>query len=308
MIEDVIVVGGGPAGAACALWAHQMGMRTLLVESASAVGGLQRRSPYTNRWMPGLQGRTGQEVAESLQAHLEAAGVPCLLNFTALRIRRSVEHAGWDVSSERLAHAARCVVIATGARPRCEGFVENDRVGIGPGVSMERLDVAGKRVAILGGGDNAFDQAIFALRRGARRVDIYCRRAPRAQPILQRGIQAQCVHVGPFHADPSRMTVDGTPYDVIGVQFGFEACIPGGLRLPLREGYVEVDRRGAVPEVPGLFAAGEVTNYWHPCVTTSYAHGVQVARSIQAEMLAPASSAMASHSDAEQMPLFASAA
>jgi len=244
-----------------------------------------------------LQGKTGQEVAASLRAHLEAAAVPHLVNFTAAKIQRSAEHAGWDVPNERATHTAHYVVIATGAKPRREGFVENDRVGIGPGVTTERLNVADKRVAILGGGDNAFDNAIFALRRGARSVDIYCRRAPRAQPILQREIAAQSVHVGPFQADQSRMTVNGTPHDIIGVQFGYEACIPGGLRLPLRDGYINVDRRGSVPEFPSLFAAGEVTNYWHPCVTTSYAHGVQVAKSIQSELLTVSSAVVSSQMD-----------
>lgn len=281
MIEDVIVVGGGPAGAACALWAHQLGLRVLLIEAGSAMGGLQRRSPYVNRWLPGLPGRTGQEVAASLQSHLESAAVPHLLDFTVTTIRRGADHAAWEVSDGRVTHVAHHVVIATGSRPRHGGFVDTDRVGIGPGMAMERLAVAGRRVAILGGGDNAFDQAAFALQRGACAVDLYCRRAPGAQPLLQRQVDPHRVHVGPFHADAASMTVNGTPYDVFGIQFGFEACIPGGLRLPSNDGYVVVDRRGAVQGFPGLFAAGEVTNYWQPCVTTSYAHGVQVAKSIQ---------------------------
>ena len=305
MIEDVIVIGGGPAGAACALWAHQLGLRVLLLEAGPAVGGLQLRSPYRNWWIPGVQDKTGQQVAASLQAHLEAAAVPCRLNFPVTAIRRSAGHVGWEVSDGRAAHAARYVVIATGAKPRCEGFVESDCVGIGPGISMERLDVAGKRVAILGGGDNAFDQAALARQRGARCVDIYCRRAPRAQPILMRQVEARHVHVGPFHADQPSMTVNGTPYDVFGVQFGFRACIPAGLHLPLKEeGYVDVDHRGAVVGVPRLFAAGEVTNYWHPCVTTSYAQGVQVAKAIQNELQLAAYSKTPGHA----VPLLASAA
>lgn len=288
MIEDVIVVGGGPAGVACALWAHQLGMRVLLLEAGPAVGGLQLRSPYLNRWLPGLQERTGQEMAAALQAHLVAAAVPHAVNFPVASVRRAAGHAGWDVSNGEVTHAARYVVIATGSKPRREGFFESDSVGIGPGVSMERLDLVGKRVAILGGGDNAFDQANFAVRRGARCVDIYCRRAPRAQPILRRQSEARAVHVGPFHANQYTMTVNGMPYDILGVQFGFEASVPAGLRLPMRDGYVDVDRRGEVRQFPRLFAAGEVTHYWHPCVTTSCAHGVQVAKSIQNELqLAP---------------------
>jgi thioredoxin reductase len=285
MIEDVLVIGGGPAGAACALWAHQLGMRALLLEAGPAVGGLQLRSPYENRWIPGLQGKTGQEVAASLQAHLDAAGVPYEVGFNVASIQRSAKGAGWEVSNGSTTRLAHYVVIATGAKPRSGGFVPSDSVGIGPGVTMESIDVLDKRVAILGGGDNAFDNAIFAQRRGARSVDIYCRRTPRAQPILQREVPADRVHVGTFLADQSRMTVNDTPYDVIGVQFGFEACIPGGLRLPSRDGYIEVDRHGAIPGCSALYAAGEVTKYWHPCVTTSYAHGVQVSKSIHARIL-----------------------
>ncbi|CAN5451666.1 NAD(P)/FAD-dependent oxidoreductase [soil metagenome] len=283
-MNDLVVVGGGPAGAACALWAHQLGMRVLLLEAGPVVGGLQLRSPYENRWLPGLQGRTGQEVAAQLHAHLGAAAVPLAVDFNVVSIRRDADEGLWEVASDTNAHLARHVVIATGSRPRRCGFRESTRIGIGPGLSMERLDVAGKRLAILGGGDNAFDMAVFALRRGAGHVDIYCRREPRAQPILQDAFPAHQVHVGAFLADPSNMTVNGASYDFFGVQFGFEACIPGGLQLPLHGGGVQVDRRGAVHGFPGLFAAGEVTNFWHPCVATSYAHGVQVATSIQAEL------------------------
>lgn len=285
-MNDLVVVGGGPAGAACALWAHQLGMRVLLLEAGPVVGGLQLRSPYENRWLPGLQGRTGQEVAAQLHAHLDAAAVPLAVDFEVVSIRRHAEEACWEVAGNRVAHLARHVVIATGSRPRNGGFLESTRIGIGPGLSMERLDVEGKRLAILGGGDNAFDMAVFALRRGAGHVDIYCRREPRAQRFLQEAFPPHQVHVGAFLADPSCMTVNGAAYDFFGVQFGFEASIPGGLQLPLREGGIDVDRRGAVPGFPGLFAAGEVTNFWHPCVATSYAHGVQVATSVQAELAA----------------------
>ena len=285
-MQDVLVVGGGPAGAACALWLHQFGMDVMLLEAGPAIGGLQLRSPYTNRWIPGLQGKTGQEVAAQLHAHLRTECVPHTVGCNVTTIRRSTGDVGWDVLTDGPTRRARHVVISTGSTPRHGGFVESACVGIGPGVSMERIDVQGKSVSILGGGDNAFDQAAFALRRGARSVDIFSRRTPRAQSLLKAQVPAHCIHVGPFEADPSRMQVNGRPCDVLGVQFGFEARIPGGLRLPLRDGYIEVDRTGAVPGFPGLFAAGEVTNFWHPCVTTAVAHGVQVAKSIHNEHLA----------------------
>jgi len=87
------------------------------------------------------------------------------------------------------------------------------------------------------------------------------------------------------------MTVHGEPFQIFGVQFGFEACVPTGLVLPRRGGYIEVDRDGKVPGVHGMYAAGEVTTFWHPCVTTSYAHGVQVAKAINQQVLAASTAA-----------------
>lgn len=106
MTEDVSVIGGGPAGAACALWVHQLGMHALLLEARPVVGGLQLRSPYENRWIPGLQGKTGQEVAASLQAHLEAAAVPHELNFNVVSIQRSAERGARRLGSIEWPHNA----------------------------------------------------------------------------------------------------------------------------------------------------------------------------------------------------------
>ena len=72
MAERVIIAGGGPAGVACAIWLHKLGADVLLIEAADRLGGLQRRSPYENLWIPGVQGRTGLEVAEALDDHVTA--------------------------------------------------------------------------------------------------------------------------------------------------------------------------------------------------------------------------------------------
>ena len=291
MWTDVLVIGGGPAGVACGLWLHQFGIGCLLLEDRSCLGGLQMRSPYVNRWVPGLQGRTGQQVGSELERHLLAAGVPHLLDSRVTSVRRNGDRERWEVSTWRRTHSARCIVVATGTRPRDGGFVESAAVGIGPGTSTERIDVRGRRVAVLGGGDNAFDQAAFILGRGARQVDIYCRRAPRAQPLTQQQARSAGarVHVGPFHADAAALQVNGRGYDAFSVQYGFESSIPPGLALPMANGRVLVDRYGAVPGLPAVFAAGDVADFLHPCVATAMAHGIQVAKAIQQRLSAAGS-------------------
>ncbi|MGN6423490.1 MAG: NAD(P)/FAD-dependent oxidoreductase [Asticcacaulis sp.] len=274
MTERVIIAGGGPAGVACAIWLHKLGADVLLIEAQDRLGGLQRRSPYENLWIPGVQGRTGQQVAAALDAHVAALGVPVLRGCAVTQVSadgRRVTTAQGDVE-------ARFFVIATGSRPRSGGFTASAKVAIGPGEAMEALDVLDKPVAVLGGGDNAFDQARFVRDRGGRPT-VFSRTPPRAQNLLQDMIADVPVIVGPYEADQTAMTVNGEPFAAFGVMYGFEAVIPDGLTPELDNGYVKVDRFGET-SLPGVYACGEVTDYWHPCVTTSAAHGIQVAKAI----------------------------
>ena len=273
---DVIIIGGGPAGLSCAIWLKKLGVETMLLEASGELGGLQTRSPYENLWIPGVQGKTGQEVAAALAQHAVDVGATLRVGCPATAIARTAD--GFAVTTPDEDLSARYIVIATGSTPRTGGFTPSQQVAIGPGVPMEALDVTGRDVAILGGGDNAFDQARFVRDRGGR-VTVFSRREPRAQKLLQDQAQGVKVVVGLYLASQARMTVNGQAFAAFGVQYGFEAVVPAGLTLRRLRGYVRVNQAGETSE-PGVYACGEVTDFWHPCVTTSAAHGVQVAKQI----------------------------
>ncbi|ESQ84708.1 hypothetical protein AEAC466_06545 [Asticcacaulis sp. AC466] len=277
MNRDVVIIGGGPAGVACAIWLKKLGVDCLLLEASGRLGGLQTRSPYENLWIPGVQGKTGQAVAASLEAHARALDIDMRMNSPALSVD------GLRVATAEGVFDARFIVIATGSRPRAAGFKAAQVVAIGPGEPMEALDVSGRRVAILGGGDNAFDQARFVRDRGGQ-VTVFSRTPPRAQAGLRALVSDVPVVVGPYEADQAAMTVNDRPFDAFGVMFGFEAVIPAGLSSKLENGYVAVDREGRT-SLPGVYACGEVTDFWHPCVTTATAHGIQVAKQISLRLI-----------------------
>ncbi|MGZ3298500.1 MAG: NAD(P)/FAD-dependent oxidoreductase [Asticcacaulis sp.] len=272
IIRQVIVLGGGPAGISAAIWLKKLGADVILLEASDALGGLQRRSPYDNLWIPGVQGRTGQDVARALSGHAAAVGVEVRLNTGGAPVTREDEM--WSAGG----FCAHHLVLATGARPRAGRFKAAHNVAIGPGEPMEAMEVANRRIAILGGGDNAFDQARFVRDRGGE-VTVFSRAAPRAQKLLQEMIADVRVVTGPYRASQKTMTVNGEVFDGFGVMYGFEAVVPDGIGPRRQGGYVRVDRFGAT-SLPGIFACGEVTDYWHPCVTTAAAHGVQVAKQI----------------------------
>jgi thioredoxin reductase len=268
--KEAIILGGGPAGLAAAIWLKKLGVDAVLLERSDALGGLQRRSPYENLWIPGVQGRTGQDVARAMADHAAVLGVEVRLNHTAPVSRGDLYQTG--------DFAAPYVVSATGTIPRAGRFKPSPTVAIGPGEPMEALDVAGRRVAILGGGDNAFDQARFVRDRGGE-VTIFSRAEPRAQRLLRDQIPEVRVVAGPYEARQKAMSVNGEAFDAFGVMYGFEAVVPEGLKPRRKGGYIQVNRLGET-SLPGVYACGEVTDYWHPCVTTAAAHGIQVAKQI----------------------------
>jgi thioredoxin reductase len=273
---QVIIIGGGPAGLSCAIWLTRLGVNSLLLEASGILGGLQTRSPYENLWIPGVQGKTGQQVAAAIAQHAVDVGAELRVGRPATSVARHGD--GFQVKTPDGEVHGRFVVVATGSTPRTGGFKSSANLAIGPGEPMEALDVAGRAVAILGGGDNAFDQARFVRDRGGR-VTVFSRTPPRAQKLLQDLVADIPVVVGPYDARQSDMTINGKSFDVFGIQYGFEAVVPAGLELRRQDGYVEVDRFGETSE-RNVFACGEVTDFWHPCVTTSAAHGVQVAKQI----------------------------
>lgn len=273
MQTQVLVIGGGPAGIACAIWLRKLGVACVLFEASAQLGGLQTLSPYENLWIPGVQGKTGQDVAASLARHAADLGVDIRLKTPVTGIVPG--YRAGDVE-------APFVVIATGTRPRAGGFTPSATVAIGPGTPMESMDVAGRRVAILGGGDNAFDQARFVRDRGGK-ATVFSRKAPRAQALLQAMIPEVRVVAGPYAADQNAMTVNGEVFDAFGVMYGFEAVVPPGLDPAMENGYISVNRFGE-SSLPGVYACGEVTDYWHPCVSTAVAHGIQVAKQISLKL------------------------
>lgn len=278
--SPVIVIGAGPAGAACALWLDELGHAVTLLEKNDVAGGLQNFSPYENIWLPGLQGLQGREVAQRIHEQMLKRKIPLQTGVEVRCVARA--GSGYDVtlSDNRKLHA-RYVVLATGTRFRAGKFIPSPNVSIGPGRNFEALAIEGKTLAILGGGDNAFDAYRFAQMKNVKACKIFARNL-RVQRKLRAMVPASDVIIGEYHGEQNSMHVNGTAFDLFAVQYGFEPVVPAGLESLHRTPYgtIEADMNGCT-SLEGLYAIGEVAGTFHPCVTTSYAHGIQAAKHIQ---------------------------
>jgi thioredoxin reductase len=284
---DALIIGAGPAGASCALWLARLGLSPMLVDARPAPGGLLHESPYRNDWIVTQPGVTGNDLAEGIGLALAATGVPMMLGSFARSAIRSgggtyeVQFELPDGAPRML--AARHIVIATGVRPRAGGFERSDRVLIGPGVHIAKQDFTGLRVAILGGGDNAFENYEFVRRGGASAVHIYARTV-RAGHVFTERVARGDVRIGAYVVDPVSIQVDDESYDLLLVMYGWEPVAVFAAQLGLErdaKGYISVDFNTCRTSVAGVFAIGEVTARSHPSVVTAMADGVTAAKAIQ---------------------------
>ena len=122
---------------------------------------------------------------------------------------------------------------------------------IGPGSPIVAQDYSGLSVAVLGGGDNAFENYVYVRNRGARAVHLYARSVRAAAMGAARRPRGRAHR--PYQVDPAARSVDGRQYDLILVFYGWEpqAGFADDLRLARDErGYISTDFATAETSVP----------------------------------------------------------
>jgi len=293
-VYDAIIIGAGPAGVSCAVWLARLGFSPLLLDANDRIGGLCLGHAYHDNWNASLPGRTGTEVAEQLALSVQQAQVATALNdaVSTLHLTRSQDFIVTTQSGKQW--QAPHAVLASGVRARRMSELQAlgktqfspeplPGVLIGPGAHVAAQNFRGKRVAVLGGGDNAFENALYALDHGAAAVDIHARSVRAQQQFVQR-FPASRVHGCAVQVELVERRVNGQLYDLILVCYGWEPCAAFADELALARdarGFIVSDWATAQTSVAGVYAIGEVAQRQHPCVVTALADGVTAAKAIQ---------------------------
>ena len=159
-IYDMIIIGGGPAGYAAALYASRAGLDTLVVERMS-VGGQMALTDVIDNY-PGFdEGVDGFTLGMKMQAGAERFGAGTLYaSVTSVSLTESPKRIVTDAGEL----FSRTVVIATGANPRPLG-IEGESELIGRGLHYcahcDGRFYKGKTVAVVGGGNSAAEDALY---------------------------------------------------------------------------------------------------------------------------------------------------
>jgi thioredoxin reductase (NADPH) len=156
---DVTVIGAGPAGISAAIWCKRLGLNVIIVEQSEKIGGQLQQIHNDIIDYPGLISSNGDELIKSFETHLHSLNIPIHLNEKVLNISRSKK----EIVSERRSWFTKFVIFATGSGPRklnIPGEKELYERNNNHSTSKDIGCFKGKTVAIIGGGDHAFEGAL----------------------------------------------------------------------------------------------------------------------------------------------------
>ena len=288
----VLIIGAGPAGYTAAIYAARAGLAPLLVAGLQPGGQLMITTDVEN--YPGfaeaVQGPWLMEQMAAQAAHVGTRIVNDLI--TGVDFSRRPFRADGDSGDTYLADS---VIVATGAQARWLGLPSEQRLqgfGVSACATCDGFFYRGKRVAVVGGGNTAVEEALYLAGLAESVVLIHRRDMLRAEKILQTRLFAHPKIRVVWDSVVEEITAAGTPGVADGVRLrnvktGAESRIDlDGVFVaighapntaPFR-GQVSVDEDGYIvtepgttrTSVPGVFAAGNVQDkVWRQAVTAA---------------------------------------
>ena len=317
-VENVIIIGSGPAGLTAGLYAARAALKPLLFTGNEIGGQISLTTDVEN--YPGFpEAITGPELVQKMQEQAEKFGCRIERDYV-VRVDFGQHPFRIETSSGDVYHA-QAVIVATGAQPRRLG-VPGEQEFTGRGVSYcatcDGFFFRGKEVVVVGGGDSALEEGLF-LTRFASKVRIVHRRDQlRASQILQsrafanekiefiwnsvvtsingngsvRSVTLRNLKTG----EVSELRTDGV-FVYIG-HIPNSQIFAGQLALD-PEGYVIVDHKQHT-NIPGDFAAGDIEDRHFRQVATSVGHGCAAAMEAEKFIAALEDSAYAGHQTTAQ--------
>ncbi|MDI6892010.1 MAG: thioredoxin-disulfide reductase [Actinomycetota bacterium] len=275
-INDIIIVGGGPAGLTAGLYAARARLKTLLLEG-EVLGGQAATTELVENYPGFPDGISGPELMERIERQARFFGLEISAPSMATSIK--IKGEAKEIAVEGTKYPAKAVIIATGARPK-KLNVPGERELQGRGVSYcATCDGAlfkGKKLLVIGGGDAAMEEVLF-LTKFARSILVVHRRDElRAAKILQERVfdnkkvgfvwDSQILRIlGESRVEGAivRNKKSGEEREIktdgIFVYIGTEpnTTFLGNLLKLDREGYIVTDEN-MMTSIPGIFAAGDV--------------------------------------------------
>ncbi|MGB9914794.1 MAG: thioredoxin-disulfide reductase [Candidatus Bathyarchaeales archaeon] len=294
---ELIIIGAGVAGLSAGIYGARSGLKTLIIEEKMA-GGTTSDAPAVENY-PGFLQISGSELAEKMVLHCRKAGVTIreLETVAALDLKGERKM----IKTSRAAYEANAVIIATGTHYREIG-VKGEKEFRGRGVSYcgvcDGPLFKDKKALVVGGGNSAVTTALYLSGIVAEVFLAHRRDAFRAEEALVKDlaskknvqvflnkevkeIKGEKLVTGVVLFDKKTSETMELAVDAVFVQVGevpnSQIARDAGVEVD-DEGYIKIDIFQRT-NIPGVYAAGDVTNHPVKQVGTAVGQGITAALS-----------------------------
>jgi len=272
---DVLIIGGGPAGATAAIYSARAGLKTLVLDKGLATGALGMAAQIAN--FPGVPGPiSGTELLQRIRDQAAAFGATFVI---AKVLRVDLGAQPKEAWAAQRAYKGHAVIIATGALGRAKRIPGEERL-LGRGVSYcATCDAAffrGREVVVVGSSDEAVEEALVLTRFAARvhflspTADLHAspeiarELTTHPQVTLYRSARVQEI-VGQTHVTGVRFALPDGSEQTIPADGVFVYLLGNVPIVDFLEGQLPTNESGCLvvdgdyqTAIPGVFAAGDV--------------------------------------------------
>lgn len=294
----VLIIGSGPAGYTAAVYASRAMLEPILIQGLQPGGQLTITTEVEN-W-PGDSHVQGPDLMVRMEEHARAMGAEIISDYiTNLDLSKRPFTAQADSGTT---YSADAVILATGAQAKWLGLPSEERFkgfGVSACATCDGFFYRGKEVVVIGGGNTAVEEALFLTNFATKVTVIHRRDSFRAERIMQdRLFKNPKVEVLWNHTVDEVLGTD-TPLGVTAVRArdvntgatkdipcaGFFVAIGHAPASELVKdqlelhngGYVKVEAGTTRTSIPGVFAAGDLTDHVYRQAVTSAGMGCMAA-------------------------------
>ena len=294
----VLIIGSGPAGYTAAVYAARAMLEPVLVQGLQPGGQLTITTEVEN-W-PGDSHVQGPDLMVRMEEHAKAMGAEIISDYiTALDLTKRPFTATSDSGTTYIADA---VILATGAQAKWLGLPSEEKFkgfGVSACATCDGFFYRGREIVVIGGGNTAVEEALFLTNFASKVTLIHRRGFLRAEKIMQNRLFANPKITVLWNHEVTEVLGTEAPLGVTAVrarnvETGAEHDIPcAGFfvaighapaselvkdQLPLHSGgYVQVEAGSTRTAIPGVFAAGDLTDHIYRQAVTSAGMGCMAA-------------------------------
>ena len=300
--HKLLILGSGPAGYTAAIYAARANLNPVVITGMEAGGQLTTTTDVDN-WPGDVEGVQGPELMQRMQQHAERFDTKVIFDHIHTV---DVQHRPFTLTGDMGVYTCDALIICTGASAQYLGL-ESEEAFKGKGVSAcatcDGFFYRGQKVAVIGGGNTAVEEALYLSNIAAEVTLVHRRDSLRSEKILQDKLFERAKNgniniiwnhqLDEVLGDNSGVTglrlnsTDGNStqeLDVSGVFIAIghtpNTSIFEG-QLEMKNGYLRIqsglDGKATQTSVEGVFAAGDVCDHVYRQAVTSAGFGCMAA-------------------------------